>query len=143
ATDTVFGPVVSLGLGGTLVEVVADRAVGLPPLNRLLVDRMIERTRAAKALGPFRGAPPANREALVQAVLGVSEMIAELPWIDELDINPLVVDAERAVAIDARIVLRAARADQRPYAHMAIHPYPTELTRSYALRDGTPLTIRP
>src|SRR5690606_29864995 len=120
STDAVFGPVVSVGLGGTLVEIVGDRAVGLPPLNRLLVERMIERTRAAKALGPFRGAPPANREDLIQAVLRVSEMVAELPWIEELDINPLVVDAQRAVAIDARIVLRDGRVDERPYAHMAI-----------------------
>src|SRR5690606_20175948 len=48
-----------------------------------------------------------------------------------------------AVAIDARVVLRDAPADERPYAHMAIHPYPTTLERRYVLRDGTPLTIRP
>jgi acetyltransferase len=143
STDAVFGPVVSVGLGGTLVEVIADRAVGLPPLNRLLVDRMIERTRAAKSLGAFRGAPPANREALVDAVLRVSEMVSQLPWLDELDINPLVADADGVVAIDARIVLRDAPADERPYAHMAIHPYPSDLERRYVLRDGTPLVIRP
>ncbi|HEX6992886.1 MAG TPA: GNAT family N-acetyltransferase [Gammaproteobacteria bacterium] len=143
STDAVFGPVVSVGLGGTLVEVIADRAVGLPPLNRLLVERMIERTRAAKSLGAFRGAPPANRDALVDAVLRVSEMVSQLPWLGELDINPLIVDAAGAVAIDARVVLRDAPADERPYAHMAIHPYPTTLERRYVLRDGTPLTIRP
>jgi len=143
STDAVFGPVISVGLGGTLVEVIADRAVGLPPLNRLLVERMIERTRAAKSLGSFRGAPPANRDALVDAVLRVSEMVAELPWIGELDINPLIVDATGAVAIDARVVLREVPADERPYAHMAIHPYPSALERRYVLRDGTPLTIRP
>ena len=143
STDVVFGPVISIGLGGTLVEVIADRAVGLPPLNRLLVDRMIERTRAAKSLGPFRGAPPVDRDALVDAVLRVSELVAELPWIAELDINPLIVDASGAVAIDARFVLRDAPRDERPYAHMAIHPYPSGLEREHVLRDGTPLTIRP
>src|SRR5690606_11785136 len=143
STDVVFGPVISIGLGGTLVEVIADRAVGLPPLNRLLVDRMIERTRAAKSLGPFRGAPPVDRDALVDAVLRVSELIAQLPWVAELDINPLIVDASGAVAIDARFVLRDAPRDERPYAHMAIHPYPSTLEREHVLRDGTPLTIRP
>ena len=143
STDAVFGPVISVGLGGTLVEVIADRAVALPPLNRLLVERMIERTRAAKSLGAFRGAPPANRDALVDAVLRVSEMVAELPWLAELDINPLIVDANGAVAIDARVVLRDPPADERPYAHMAIHPYPSALERHHVLRDGTPLVIRP
>src|SRR5690606_2845917 len=108
-----------------------------------LVDRMIERTRAAKSLGPFRGAPPVDRDALVDAVLRVSELVAELPWIAELDINPLIVDASGAVAIDARFVLRDAPRDERPYAHMAIHPYPSGLEREHVLRDGTPLTIRP
>src|SRR5690606_1215544 len=77
------------------------------------------------------------------AVLRVSEMVSQLPWIEELDVNPLIVDADRAVAIDARVVLRPAPADERPYAHMAIHPYPRSLERRYVLRDGTPLTIRP
>src|SRR5690606_3427485 len=143
STDPVFGPVISIGLGGTLVEVIADRAVGLPPLNRLLFERMLERTRAVKSLGPFRGAPPADRDALADAALRVSEMVAQLPWIDELDINPLIVDASGVMAIDARVVLREAPADDRPFAHMAIHPYPSSLERRLVLRDGTPLTIRP
>ncbi len=143
STDAVFGPVISIGLGGMLVEVIADRAVGLPPLNALLVERMIERTRAARSLGEFRGASAVDRDALVDAVLRVSEMVSQLPWIEELDINPLVVDASGAVAIDARVVIRAKPADERPFAHMAIHPYPANLERQYVLRDGTPLTIRP
>nr|MBO2512800.1 GNAT family N-acetyltransferase [Gammaproteobacteria bacterium] len=142
-TDEVFGPVIGLGLGGTLVEVIADRAVGLPPLSSLLVERMIDRTRAAKALGPFRGAAPANRDALVDVVLRISEMICELPWISELDINPLVVDEHGALAIDARIVLRDVAPGAEPYAHLAIHPYPRGLEWRHVLDDGTPITIRP
>jgi acetyltransferase len=143
AADAVFGPVISVGLGGTLVEIVADRAVGLPPLNRMLVERMIDATRAARYLREFRGKPPANRDALVDAVLRISELTCELPWVEELDINPLVVDEHGAVAIDARIVVRSVVGGSRPYAHMAIHPYPSRLRWHYSLRDGVPLTIRP
>ncbi|HEX7081963.1 MAG TPA: bifunctional acetate--CoA ligase family protein/GNAT family N-acetyltransferase [Gammaproteobacteria bacterium] len=141
--DPVFGPVISVGLGGTLVEIVADRAVALPPLNRYLAERLIDRTRAAKYLDAFRGKPPASRDALVEAVLRVSEMACELPWIDELDVNPLVVDEHGAAALDARVVVRPVDPDARPYAHMAIHPYPSRLARPYVLRDGVPLEIRP
>ena len=141
--DPVFGPVVSVGLGGTMVEIVADRAVGLPPLNRYLVERMIDRTRAAKYLDVFRGRPAANRDALVEALLCVSEMACELPWLEELDINPLVVDERGATAIDARVVVRHAEPGARPYSHMAIHPYPSHLSWEYLLRDGVPLLIRP
>lgn len=142
-SDAVFGPVISIGLGGTLVEVIGDRAVGLPPLNRLLVERMIGTTRAAHYLREFRGAAPANQRALVDAVLRISEMTCELPWIEELDINPLVVDEQGALAIDARVVVREAPPQERPYAHMAIHPYPRELIRRHVLRDGVPLLVRP
>ncbi len=142
-SDPVFGPVVSVGLGGTLVEIVGDRAVGLPPLNRYLAERLVERTRAARYLGPFRGRPPANREALIEAMLRISEMACELPWIAELDINPLVVDEHGAVAVDARIALRAFEQKGLPYSHMAIHPYPAHLVGRYRLDDGTSLTVRP
>ncbi len=141
--DPVFGPVISVGLGGTLVEIVADRAVGLPPLNRYLAERLIDGTRAARYLGAFRGRPPADRDAVVETMLRVSEMACELPWIAELDINPLVVDERGAVAIDARIALRPFEQTGLPYSHMAIHPYPSHLGGRYRLADGTALTVRP
>jgi len=141
--DPVFGPAVTVGLGGTLVEVIRDRAVGLPPLNRFLVRRMIEETRASRYLDAFRGKPPANRRALEDVILRLSDMVCELPWIEELDINPLVVNENNAVALDARVVLRESPASAREYGHMAIHPYPSSLVGEHVLRDGTPLVIRP
>ena len=141
--DPVFGPAITVGLGGTLVEVIRDRAVGLPPLNRFLVRRMIEETRASRYLDEFRGKPPANRRALEDVILRLSDMVCELPWIEELDINPLVVNENNAVALDARVVLRESRASAREYGHMAIHPYPSGLVGEHVLRDGTPLLIRP
>ena len=141
--DPVFGPAISVGLGGTLVEVIRDRAIGLPPLNRFLAKRMIERTSASKYLDDFRGKPAANRRALENAILALSDMVCELPWIEELDINPIVVNDEQAIALDARIGIRMISASASEYAHMAIHPYPSHLVREHMLRDGTSIVIRP
>ncbi|MBN1238349.1 MAG: bifunctional acetate--CoA ligase family protein/GNAT family N-acetyltransferase [Gammaproteobacteria bacterium] len=141
--DPVFGPVLSVGLGGTMVEIVGDKAVELPPLNHYLTERMIDRTRAAKYLKTFRGKPEADRGAVVDAVLRLSEIACELPWVEELDINPLLVDESGATAIDARVVLRPAPRSALPYSHMAIHPYPSHLAWSYVLRDGVTMRMRP
>jgi acetyltransferase len=141
--DEVFGPVITVGLGGTMVEVLRDRAIGLPPLNRLLARRMISDTRAARMLEEFRGKPRASQRAIEDAILRLSDMVCELPWLKELDINPFVVDDQGAVAIDARIVIRAVNPAAREYAHMPIHPYPSNLVGEHTLIDGTRLRIRP
>ena len=141
--DEVFGPVISVGLGGTMVEVLRDRAIGLPPLNRFLARRMIAGTRASRFLEEFRGRPAANRRALEDIILRLSDMVCELPWLEELDINPLVVDADKAMAIDARIVVKPVSPAAREYSHMAIHPYPSKLVYEHRLLDGTYITIRP
>ncbi|MET0079772.1 MAG: acetate--CoA ligase family protein, partial [Candidatus Thiodiazotropha lotti] len=100
--DPVFGPVISFGSGGTTVEVMGDSAIALPPLNRRLASDLIDRTKASKMLNQFRHMPAANREALVDVLLRVSSMACELPWIQEMDINPLILDDQGAVAVDAR-----------------------------------------
>jgi acetyltransferase len=143
ARDDIFGPVISVGLGGTMVEVLRDQSIALPPLNRYLAQRMIDDTRASRYLESFRGRPPANRRALEDVILRLSEMICELPQIVELDINPLIVDEQRALAVDARVVIERGSASARPYSHMAIHPYPSDLIRDRDLPDGRRLTIRP
>jgi len=103
--DKVFGPVVSFGLGGTLVEVLKDRAVALPPINRLIAKQLIEQTRAAKILGKFRNMPEANRQAIEEVLIQVSTMVCELPEIKEMDINPLIANEKEAIALDVRIVV--------------------------------------
>jgi len=140
--DPVFGPVISVGLGGTLVEVLGDRAIGLPPLNRLLARRMIDRSRAARLLDDFRGLPAVSRAALETVILRLSDMVCELPWLTELDINPLVVDDQCAVALDARVVVARVKPTLPWYGHMAIHPYPSKLAGEHRLADGTRLTVR-
>jgi acetyltransferase len=141
--DEVFGPVVSFGLGGTLVEVFRDREVALPPLNEFLVSRLISRTRAARLLKATRGAPAVDEAALKEMLLRVSEMACELPTIVEMDMNPVIASPDGVVAVDARIVVAPHNEAARPYEHMAIHPYPKELVQRIDLRDGTALTIRP
>jgi acetyltransferase len=141
--DEAFGPAISVGLGGTMVEVIGDRAVGLPPLNRYLVRKLIDDTRAATYLAPYRGRPAANRGAVEKIILRLSDMVAQLPWIAELDINPLIADESTARAIDARIAVRRVSPAANPYAHMAIHPYPVDLVDELVLTDGTTLTVRP
>ena len=140
--DSVFGPAITFGAGGTAVEIQRDRAVALPPLNAFLAADMIRSTRVHRLLGAFRNLPPANTQALEAVLLRVSEMVCELPWIDELDINPLIVDEEGAVAVDARIAVRDVPPMRNRYAHMAIHPYPADMTSVLHLADGSPVTLR-
>ncbi len=140
--DPVFGPAISFGLGGTMVEILKDNAVALPPLNAYMVEQMISKTKAAKYLQKFRNLPEANKQALVDVLLNISEMVSELPEILELDINPLIVDANGAIAVDARIKAQTSHQLSR-YAHMAIHPYPHELTQRYLTASGANITIRP
>ncbi len=90
--DPVFGPVISFGSGGTMVEVMGDSAISLPPLNRRLAQDLIDRTKASKMLGNFRNMPAVNMERLIDVLVNVSNMACELPWIREMDINPLLVD---------------------------------------------------
>ena len=141
--DPVFGPVISFGMGGTAVEIFADNAVALPPLNEYLSKQLIQRTRAASYLKQFRDLPAVNLAALMSVLQRISEIACELPEIQELDINPLLVDEEGVIAVDARIVVRPAKASTARYDHMAIHPYPTELESNWQLADGTNVTVRP
>lgn len=140
--DPIFGPAISFGLGGTMVEILGDKAVALPPLNEYMVEQMIAKTKAAKYLDEFRQLPAANRKALIDTLLKVSAMVSELPEIMELDINPLIVDDRGVMAVDARIKAQISH-QLMPYSHMAIHPYPHELTSHWQLPNGIDITIRP
>jgi len=142
-SDPVFGPVITFGAGGIAVEIMGDRAVALPPLNTFLVKELIRDTRIARMLDAFRNMPPANMEALEDVLLRVSEMVCELPLLKEMDINPLILDENGALAADARVVVEYRQPSADRYAHMAIYPYPTHLINQWQLADGTDLTIRP
>ena len=141
--DPVFGPVVRFGEGGNQVEENRDIAVALPPLNNFLVHDMIRSTRIARRLGEFRKLPAVDMNALELVLLRVSEMACELPWITQLEINPLIVDEHGVVAVDARIEVENISPTADRYDHMAIHPYPSHLITTWVVPDGTKVTIRP
>ena len=143
ASDPIFGPVISFGAGGTEVEVIKDRALSLPPLNRFLVRDLIRNTRVFRMLGSFRHMPAVDMAALEEVLLRVSEMVCELPLLKSMDINPLLLDENGALAADARVEVEFRQPSPDRYAHMAIYPYPTHLISHWQLADGTDITIRP
>lgn len=145
--DPVFGPVIMVGVGGIAAELFQDRALGLPPLNERLALHMLESLRAWPLVKGYRGRQPiAKVDLLVELLLRFSKLVADFPEIAELDANPVLVRDERAVVLDARVVVdrRAVEVPQAlAYAHLAIRPYPEELRENAALNDGTPITVRP
>ncbi|HVJ13053.1 MAG TPA: GNAT family N-acetyltransferase, partial [Burkholderiales bacterium] len=144
ATDAVFGPVISFGAGGVSVEAVRDSAVALPPLNTVLARELMQRTAVHRLLAGYRNVPGADLEALARVLVGVSQMVCALPWLKEMDLNPVLVHPGGAVIADARVVMEVARREFPPrYGHMAIHPYPAELEGEIRLRDGRTLRVRP
>lgn len=142
--DPVFGPVISFGAGGEQMEVFQDRAVALPPLNRFLARKLIESTRVSRTLGEFRQLPPVDEAALEDALLSLSNTVCDLPWVRELSIDPLIVDENGVTVGAARMVIdHTLGTGKARYAHMAIHPYPAYLERTWPMRDGQAVTVRP
>jgi acetyltransferase len=139
-TDAVFGPVVLFGQGGTAVEVIADRAVGLPPLNTVLAGDLISRTRISKLLAGYRGRPPADIGSIGRTLIQLSHLIADIPEIVELDINPLLADDRGVLALDARMVVLPS--DATGLDRFAIRPYPEELEEWISWR-GRKVLLRP
>jgi acetyltransferase len=148
ATDPMFGAVIAFGAGGVAVEQIDDVAIGLPPLNGLLARSMVQRTRVARLLRAYRNVPGIDFQKLEQTLVRFSALVCACPWIESLDINPLVVDEDRVTALDARIAVKAPadllRVHWRgAYGHLAIHPYPRELEETVTLKNGDPVLLRP
>ena len=141
--DAQFGPVLLFGTGGYFVEVFKDRALGLPPLNRTLARRLMERTQIYSALKKgFRGRGPINVAALEELLVRFSQLVIEQRWIKEIDINPLVVSSEQIVALDARVLLHDPQKDEADLPRSPIRPYPTEYVTTRKI-GGVKVTIRP
>ena len=143
SVDPQFGPVILFGSGGQLVEVYKDRALALPPLNTTLAERMMEQTKIFKAFRGVRGRKPVNIEELEKLLVRFSQLVVEQPWIAEIDINPLLVSAERFLALDARVVLHKNNIPEDRLPKAAIRPYPVQYVWDWAMKDGGPVTIRP
>jgi acyl-CoA synthetase (NDP forming) len=103
--DPQFGPVIMFGLGGILVEVFKDVTFRVLPLTNRDATQMINEIKAVAVLDGIRGQAPADKEALCRAILSVAEFVAANPEIEELDLNPMFVYPEGAIAVDARILV--------------------------------------
>lgn len=132
--DPVFGPVIALT--GNAHPVGGEPALALPPLNAFLARDLIQAS-------SLQALPDLNHGALEKILAGVSELLCELPWIAELAIEPLLLDANGALAVNTRIVIDHALAPSgEPYRHLAIHPYPAHLTQQWLI-DGKTIKVRP
>ncbi len=141
--DPIFGPVITFGQGGKLSDVIADRAVALPPLNLSLARELISRTRISRTLHGSGDLPAANINALCLTLVQVSQMVIDLPELVALEINPLFVDAGGVLAVDAWMrVAPAARVIPRQ-RELAIRPYPKQLEEEFVLESGRRVLLRP
>ena len=138
--DPTFGPVILFGQGGTAVEVMKDSAMALPPLNEPLARALISRTRVARLLAGYRDVPAADMHAIVATLQAVSQLLADVPEVAELDINPLIVNHEGAIALDARVRISAKA--PAGAANFAIQPYPANLVETLQWQNQT-LVLRP
>lgn len=142
AEDPVFGPILLVGHGGTAAEVIDDKALALPPLDPVLAEDALSRTRVDRLLRGYRNHAPADRGAVGDAMVRLSQLIADVAEIAEIDINPLLADADGVLALDARIVVHRPHHGQERAARFAIRPYPVELETEIEHR-GEKLFIRP
>ena len=107
--DPSFGPVVMFGLGGVYVEVFEDVSFRLAPLTREDAEEMIAEVQGSRLLRGVRGEPSADVDAVVEALLALSQLLVECPEVAEIDVNPLLVFEQGAVAVDARAVVRSQK----------------------------------
>ena len=111
--DDQFGPLVMVAAGGILIELLGDRRFALPPVSEARATRMVDSLRSRSMLDGLRGAPPVSVKALVSAVTAVAQLAVELgDRIEALDVNPIIVGPQGAVAVDALVVPRASQSGQ-------------------------------
>ena len=139
--DTDFGPVILFGMGGVFTEILKDRALGLPPMNRLLARRMMRQTKIHTLLLGYRNRPPADFEKLEEMIMRLSQLLVDFPQIAELDMNPVLIKDGVPVAVDAR--LRVSHIDVPSSLHLVISPYPAENEYRIVTENGIPIFIRP
>ncbi|MGA8660472.1 MAG: bifunctional acetate--CoA ligase family protein/GNAT family N-acetyltransferase [Chthoniobacterales bacterium] len=143
ATDPQLGPVMVFGSGGQLVEVTKDRALGLPPLNLTLAQRLVEQCKIYRALKGVRGRESIDFAKLYTLLIRFSRLVAEQRRIKEIDINPLLASPKEFIAVDARVVLHDPALADEELPKLAIRPYPTQYIFRTRLKDGTAVTLRP
>ncbi|HEX2549685.1 MAG TPA: GNAT family N-acetyltransferase, partial [Gammaproteobacteria bacterium] len=134
--DPIFGPVISLGAGGTLVELMKDRVYTLPPLNSFIARQLIQQTHITKL-------SDIDMDKILNILLRVSEMICEMPMIKEIEMNPLIIKKNSAEVFDVKIIIDEKFKPIQRYSHMAIHPYPNQLMTHHNISENFSIMIRP
>ena len=139
--DSLFGPMILFGLGGIYAEVLKDVALEMPPLNLMLAERLIQRTKVYRLLQGYRNLPPADLAKLSEMLMRLAQLVTDFPEILELDINPLFISGGQPLAGDARMVVEESPVPAP--RHLIIAPYPNQYVSDWMLEDGTPVKIRP
>ena len=108
ATDPQYGPMMMFGLGGVFIEVMKDVTFRLAPLTNVDAAEMVRSVKAFKLLEGARGTTPANIDQIEETLLRLSQLVTDFPFVDELDINPLMISEKNgeAIAVDGRIKVR-------------------------------------
>lgn len=138
ATDPIFGPVILFGAGGTAVEVINDKAIGFPPMDKDMALDLIDRTRIAKLLKGYRHIKSVNLDWIANALIGISNLLATCPEVVSIDLNPVCIDTDGLIAVDARMAISRPQDidDKQPERRLAIRPYPAHWTGQITIPDG-------
>ncbi len=112
--DPSFGPLVLFGSGGIQAELLADRTLRIVPMTDVDAHEMVRSLRGSPLLFGYRGTPPVDVDALEELLLRVARLADEIPEVAEMDLNPVIVSAEGAVAVDVKIRLQPAAAPLPP-----------------------------
>ncbi len=139
--DPNFGPVILFGMGGIYTEVLKDRSLGLPPMNRLLARRLMQETKAYSLLKGYRNRPAADMQRLEEMIIRLSQLLIDFPDIAELDMNPVLIKDGKPVAVDARILVSPLALPSS--LHLVIGPYPEEDESHMVSVDGRRIFVRP
>jgi acetyltransferase len=139
--DPNFGPVMLFGMGGIYTEVLKDRSLGLPPMNRLLARRLMQETKAYSLMKGYRNRPAADIEHLEEMIIRLSQLLIDFPEIAELDMNPVLIKNGKPVAVDARILVSPLAVPSS--LHLVIGPYPAENESHMVSVDGRRIFVRP
>ena len=143
SVDRQFGPVMLFGQGGTATEIIADRALALPPLNLRLAHELMGQTRIFRQLQGYRDRPPADLDAIALTLVKLSQLICDLDAVIEADLNPLLADADGVIAVDARFRIERQAGASGAGQRLAIRPYPKELERDETLAGSGAMKLRP
>jgi acetyltransferase len=140
--DATFGPSISLGVAGHLSAAVSQRAVQLPPLNRFLIEELLQFPDIRIYMGWSRKKTSVQKESVAHILRRLSELACEVPDLFSLDINPLIISPNGSVISNVQIALERS-GTKKLYGQLAIHPYPWHWVKSFTLKNGSSVQLRP